>query len=307
MGAALDRVDVVGVGQHRLRVAVVVLQRDLDGDAVLFLFEIDRLGMQGHLVLVEVLDEFADAPVVAEGFFPHRPVLLLLAENDLDALVQERQLAQARRQDVPGKFERAEDLVVGIPRDPGAAVRARTDDLQRGLRHAALEAHAVDFAFAPDFHFHPFAQGIHAAHAHPVEAARHLVAAVIELAARVQHGQRHLHRGLLQFRVRIHRDAAAIVGHRNGSVGGKFHLDPRAMARQGLVDGVVHHFIHAMVQAALERVPDVHCRPFPDRFQPFQNLDFRPVVAFALRRGFPTTQISVFLRSHVLSFCYTIN
>jgi len=278
--AALDRVDVVRVGQHRLGVAVVVLQRDLDGDPVLFLLEADRIRMQHHLVLVQVLDEFADAAVVAEGLRAHRPVLLFLAEDDLDALVQERQLAQARGQDVPGKLDRAENLVVGIPRHLRAPVGARADDLQRRLRHAALEAHAVDLAFAPDFDLHPLAQRVHAADAHAVEAAGHLVAAVVELAARVEDRQRHFHRRLLQLRVGIHRNAAAVVRDGHRAVGGQFDLDAAAIARQRLVDGVVHHLVHAVVQPALEGVADVHRRPFADRFQPFQNLDFRAIVGF---------------------------
>ena len=60
--AALDGVDVVDEREHRLGVAVVVLERDLDRDvAIAFAREEHRLGVQRLLVLVQVLDELDDA------------------------------------------------------------------------------------------------------------------------------------------------------------------------------------------------------------------------------------------------------
>ena len=40
-----------------------------------------------------------------------------------------------------------------------------------------------------------------------------------------------------------------------------------------LVNGVVHHFKHAVVQAAFIRVSDVHARAEADGFKPFQFLN----------------------------------
>ena len=66
MRAAVDGVDVVGKGEDRLGVAVVVLQRDLDLDAVALGFHVDRLVVQHLLAPVEVLDELRDAAGVLE-------------------------------------------------------------------------------------------------------------------------------------------------------------------------------------------------------------------------------------------------
>ena len=64
--AAFVRVDVVGERVDRLGVAVVPLQRDLGVDAVVLAVHVDRLLVDGRLVLVQVLDERDDAAFVVE-------------------------------------------------------------------------------------------------------------------------------------------------------------------------------------------------------------------------------------------------
>ena len=76
---------------RRLDVAVVPLQRDLDQDAVALAGHDDRLFVDGRLVLVQELDELADAAVVHELM---APAVTLVVDRDRHAGVQERQLAQ---------------------------------------------------------------------------------------------------------------------------------------------------------------------------------------------------------------------
>ena len=64
--AAFVRVDVVRERIHHLGVAVVPLQRDLGVDAVLLAAHVDRLLVDGRLVLVQMRDERDDAAVVVE-------------------------------------------------------------------------------------------------------------------------------------------------------------------------------------------------------------------------------------------------
>ena len=62
-------------------------------------------------------------------------------------------------------------------------------DLEVGERRAALVALLVDLAVAPDLELEPLGQRVDDRHADAVQAARDLVAVVVELAAGVQHGQ----------------------------------------------------------------------------------------------------------------------
>jgi len=56
---------------------------------------------------------------------------------------------------------------------------------------------------------------------------------------------------LWKFRVRVDRDAAAIVGDGEGAVGGEVHLDEAGMPGQRLVHGVVDHLGEQVMQRFL--------------------------------------------------------
>ncbi len=67
VGTALVRVDGVGEGVHRLRVAAVPLHRDLDLVAGTLAGEVDDAGVDRILGPVDVLDEIDQAARVVEG------------------------------------------------------------------------------------------------------------------------------------------------------------------------------------------------------------------------------------------------
>ena len=197
--AAFVRVDVVGEGEDQLGVAVVPLQRDLGVDAVLVALHEDRLVVDDRLVLVQVLDERDDAAFVLELV---ALAVALVVDGDEDAAVEERELAQALRQRVEAVLGGLEDLRVGLERDLRAAPLRRAGDLEVGDRRAALVALLVDLAVAPDLEVEPLRQRVDDRHADAVQAAGHLVAVVVELAAGVQHGQHDLGRRLAAARAR---------------------------------------------------------------------------------------------------------
>ena len=83
-----------------------------------------------------------------------------------------------------------------------------------------------------------------------MQAAGHLVAAAVaELAAAVQLGERDLDTGDLFPRVDVDRDAAAIVGHAAAAVGQENDVDPVAVPGHRLVDGVVDDLPNEVVEA----------------------------------------------------------
>ena len=92
MGAAVDRVDVVGEREHVLGVGVVVLERDLDGGAALAALDVDRARVEDLLVPVEVADERLEAALEVEGPLA---IVALVDERDPDALGQVGRLAEA--------------------------------------------------------------------------------------------------------------------------------------------------------------------------------------------------------------------
>src|SRR4030095_3008774 len=92
MRAALAGVDVVRERENAFLIAVVVLERGLNLDVALLALEEEHLWVERRLVLVQMLDELDDAALIEERV---RAAVALVLDDDLQAPVQERELAQA--------------------------------------------------------------------------------------------------------------------------------------------------------------------------------------------------------------------
>ena len=170
---------------------------------------------------------------------------------------------------------------VRLEADPGAAaVVDLAEVLELALGMAALERHAIELLAARDLDLEPRGQRIHHRHADAVQAARGLVNLGVELAAGMQRAHDDFERGFFrEFRMRIDRNAAAVVGHGQESVGAQFHFDEGGMARQRLVHGIVDDLGEQMVQRLFVGAADIHAGPAPYRLEAFQHLDIGRGVA----------------------------
>ena len=107
-----------------------------------------------------------------------------------------------------------------------------------------------------------------------MQAARDLVAAAVELAARVQRAQDQLERRALELRVHVDRDAAAVVDHGGALlVRVERDVDALGVAVDRLVDGVVDDLPEQVVVAARVDAADVHRRPLAHRLEALEDLD----------------------------------
>ena len=169
----------------------------------------------------------------------------------------------------------AENLRVGPEAHFGAApVRRLAGFLQFGLRLAALERHAVELLAARDLDLHALGQRVRHRNADAVQAARGLVDLGVEFAAGVQRAHDHFERRLvLEFRMRIDRNAAAVVGDGDEAVGRHLDLDPVGVAGERLVHGIVDHLGEQVMQRLLVGAADIHAGAAAHRFEPFQDLD----------------------------------
>src|SRR2546425_501541 len=251
--AALARVDVVREREDALLVTVVVLERHLDLGVAFLALEEQHLWVQRGLVLVQVLDELDDAALVQERVAP--PVALVL-DDDLQAPVQERQLAQPVAERVEREGRLLEDLGVRLEPDDRAGLLAGARRGQGAGGDPVLVALRPLLAVPADLDLEPFAERVHDGDADAVQAAGDLVRGVLELPAGVQNGQDDLGRRLVALLVDVHRDAAAVVADGAGAIGVQDDLDAVAVAGQRLVDRVVDGLVHEVVQAVRARVAD---------------------------------------------------
>ena len=251
--------------------------------------------MQDVLVAVEEPHELGDAVLEEEALVLLRP---LVDEVDGDAGVEEGQFAQAVGEDLVFELARdPEDLGVGLEGDLRAGLLGLADHrhLLRGF--ALRAAHVVDLAVAAHLGLEPFGDGVHAFRADAVQAARHLVGALAELAAGVKIGEHEFERRNLVHRVHVDGNAAPVVLDRARAVEVDAHRDVRGKAGQGLVDGVVDDLEDAVVKTALHRVADVHVGAFADTLEALELLDFGGVVFGGASLDF-TQVFRVFLVGH---------
>ncbi len=269
--------DIVGEGDEDLAEAVVVLHGDLGDGVPLRAGEIDDLAVDGVLVLVEEAHVLPDAALIAHllaALASLAPVL----DGDRKAAVEEGLLAHARVQDLIVVDRVVEHLGVGLEAHGGAAPVGLADHVDRLEDVAAAEAHLVDLSVLVDLDLQPLGQGVDHRGTDAVQTAGDLVAPAAELAAGVQDRKDDLKRALAGLLLDIHRDAAPVVGHADDVPRLDDDVDLRAVAGQGLVDGVIHDLIYEVVQARGRGGADVHARPLAHGLQALEDLDLRSVV-----------------------------
>ena len=97
----------------------------------------------------------------------------------------------------------------------------------------------------------------------------------------MQRGHDDLRRRHAFLGMNVNRNAAAVVAHGHRLAWMDHDLNFVAMARQSLVDGVVHQFLHHVVQpGAVLGVTDVHAGTLAHRIETAQHLDVARIVGF---------------------------
>ncbi len=206
-----------------------------------------------------------------------------VGQDDAHAGIQEGELAQPVLQRAVVELHHGEGLGRGEEGDLAAAapligagllvLLICAGDRQRGVGDAMREAHLEDLAVAADFQLQPGRQRVDHGNTDAVQAARNLVGVLVELSAgmKLRHDDLGGRDALV---VHVGRNAAPIVDHRHRTVGVERHGDEVGVARQRLVDGVVHHLVdHVMQARTVVGVADIHAGPLADGIQPLQNLD----------------------------------
>ena len=98
----------------------------------------------------------------------------------------------------------------------------------------------------------------------------------------MEHRQHHFERRFALLLVVVGRNASAVVLDGDGVVLVDRHVDVGAVARQRLVDRVVHDLVNQVVETLLADVADVHGGTLAHRFETFKDLNVRRGVFFFL-------------------------
>ena len=294
MRAAFARGDVVDIGKKALGIAVGVLNGDAADDGILLSFEVNRLIVQDSFAVVQIPHIVDDAALAVEGrFAAGRVAHTLVEKDDFQAPIQVCQLLQAAEHRVVIEAHVLENRVIGKKTHECALlacvadfcqgrVRLARDDLAFLLIELTCEAHGIMAEIAVDVHGQPLAQCVDDRRAHAVQTAGIAVILVVELAARVQHGENDLRAADVHGRVLIHGHTAPVVVHRRGAVRVQRHAHLIRKAVRRLVNRVIHNLPEQVMQTARRGGADIHARTHPNRFQPFQHLNIARIIVIRL-------------------------
>ena len=284
VGSSILLRDVVGEAENAFLVGLVPLHGHFHHHVVLFRADMEDFFMQGGFLAVQMLDKSTNTAFVFEqvflAFFP-----LILQVNPHPG-VEKGQLPQAFGKNIVMKFRVREDFPTGLEPDAGASFFRLTNSLEGFLGFSHHITLVPDFSFPLDGQLQLLGESVHHGHADAVQPSGYLVGIVIEFAAGMEHGHDDFGRGNPFFLVKAHRNAAAIIGNRDGIVRVNGDIDGAAMASQGLVDGIVHDLEdHVMQAGAIIGVAYIHARTLAHRVQALEHLDGRGIVIVVVSHG----------------------
>ena len=247
MHAALRRADIIGKGNDVFVVTVVILQGDLRRGVPLGAGNVNHFLMKRCLILIEVGHILPDTALIAHGVALLTTFALIL-DGNTQTCVQKCLLAHAGVKNGIVILHRVKHLVIGHKGNGGTGAVRLSHDLHLTDNITAGEGHLIDLPLLVYLYRQPLRQGVDHAGAHAVKAAGHLITAAAELAAGMQHRKHHFQSGTARLGLNVHGNTASVVRHGDGSILIDGNLDLRAVAGQGLIDGVVHDLIYQVME-----------------------------------------------------------
>ena len=283
MRSAVGIGDGIGKAEDLIIVAVIVLDDTVHKDLVLLCAQYDRIRIDHVLSFAQLAHKFLDTVLVEELLlFILFPFIL---QDDLDAGIQESQLAQTAGQYL--EFElggNGKDFRIRQERDIRTGRLGTANHLQFLGRLAAGKSHVIHFAVAIYLHLEPLGKRVHTLGTYTMQTAGILISPLAKLAAGMEIRQNQLHRRDLELGMYIYRDTASIIFDRNRAVHMDRDYDLLAEAGQMLVDRVIQHLKHTMMQTVFIRVANVHSWALANSLQTLQFINLGSVIFLASGR-----------------------
>ena len=217
VGTTLDGVDVVHIGVHVLREAVVVLHSHLHGGTVFLGVDVDNV-VNNLLTtaLIKILNKALQAIVRVEVLVEILTLLIPLpavGNVKVDTLVEECQLAQPCSQDFIAVDCGGEDVAIRLELNGGTGAVGLADNFQLRGGGTTAEGHLVNLTIPANRGNQFGRECVHTRHTNAVQTTRHLVGVLAKLTTGVQNGQNHLQGRFALLLVHTHRDTTAVIFH----------------------------------------------------------------------------------------------
>ena len=270
MGPSLNSVDIVDKCEDLVRVGIVVLERDLDCQALHPPGNGDRRVMKHRLILAQMFDKGNDASLIVKLLSPVRAVIV---NFDQDSSVQEGQLPQALGQQFIGELNLLENRVVGPKACPRPSILTTPDLIERGNHFPFPIFLTPQEPFTVNLNDQVVGERVDHRGSNAVQPSGNLVVAVVELSSSVEARHDHFQSRNPFVLMESHRNATSVVVDRHTVVVIQVHANLSAVAHQCLVHTVVHNLKDQVVQGRCILPTDVHAWTEPDGLKPLQDGD----------------------------------
>ena len=272
--AAVAVADVIRKAKQYFLICIRPLQSQFDRNAFFFerLDDVDWRGVNRFFVCRQKFD------IATKPTFEVEDLLFLVAalvvEDDLDARIEIRKLAQSLAQQIEIVVGDREDRIVGHPMNRRARLIGWAFVAQ-GKQGLPLFVFLVIVApIAEDIEVEMFAQCVDARDSDAVKTARNLIRIVVEFAAGMQNSHDDFGRRNAFFLMDFGWDTAPIVAHRDAVIFVDIDDDFVTKPSQRLVDSIVDDFVDELMQPRnIVDIADVHARALAHCLEPFQDLD----------------------------------
>ena len=289
MGTAFNRVDIVHIGVDILAVVGVIHHGHLDGDTLFLCLQVDDVIHEVGTVTIHVAHELLQTVLSVEHLLLQLALLIgtHVLQCDGDAGIQVGQLTHATGNDIVFVFCRCEDGAVGPELLTGTRLVGVTHDLHVVEGLTLLVLLLVDVTVAEHLRHHVRGEGVHTGDTYTVQTAGHLVGALVELTAGMEHGHHDLKGRLMHLLMLIDGDTTTVVQYSDAVIFVDRYFDMCTIAGHRLVDRVIDGLIDQMVETLFTNVTDVHGRALAHGFQSLKHLNIaRGIVLFLVQLFF---------------------
>ena len=272
MRAAIRGIDIIHEGENAFRIAVIMLECNLNQNAILLAGSIENRIIQRLTAMIQKMYEFLDAALIVEGMLLLH-ALAQIGKVNFQPLCQKSRFAEPLLQHIIIKNGFLKNRIIRQkmhirPCDLGFAHNSqRLCNIPTGIFLL------MNFPIPMHLHHKPFGQRIYNRRTNAVQTAGNLISAAAEFTACMQNRKYHLQRAHAFLVIDINGNAAPVIHNGNGIIGVDFYGNLVTEPCKRFIHGVIYNFINQMMQTLCAGGADIHTGALSHRLQPFQNLN----------------------------------
>ena len=275
MRSTLDRVNVVHIRLHVLGELSAVLHCDFVLRTFFFTHNSNDVSVQRITRTIQVFYKFNQSAFILKvATF----TIAFIVVFDVDTAVEESEFLQAFVEGVKVVLGDTENFVISFERRFGTSLFGHSTLAYRTGGYTTLIFLSPSEAITTYLSLSPLAQEVHNGNTNTVQTAGGLIGTFFKFSTKFQHGHHAFKRADLtvqffrQLLVSGDRDPTPIVFNCHTTVSVHGHRHHFGEISHRLINGIIDHLIHQVVQSSTGSITDIHTRPLTHMLEVRQML-----------------------------------